>query len=144
MHNAFGLVVFVATLILIWSSDRFFEFLAATRSKQDTPEQTRTADSPCLFVSLSPCLPRQTWLYSWAVAGAYLILILAQREFFGLAKSQESPSNQGLASCLDSLEADTMAARWGRWQSVGFATSQRNPGSAFGEFSKTWNYQLGQ
>jgi exosortase len=157
-HDAFGLLLFALALVLIWSSDRFFEFLAAPTEPSE-PEAERGARGagraapprppppppppPPLPVVRLPDL-RETWLCSWPVAGAFAILILTQHEFFGLGKSQGSLSSDGVAPCLASLEADTMAARWGHWQRLAFAAASRNPGSSFGEFSRTWNYQLGQ
>jgi len=140
-HEAFGLLLFGLTLVMIWSTDRLFAFLAAP-----SPQTRRPGDSQIRRQADPTRLPdlRATWLGSWPVAAAFALLTLTQFQSFALGKRPASTPDIALVPPIETLDAETMPVRWQRWQRLAFASDRRDPGSAFGEFSKIWNYHLGQ
>jgi exosortase len=129
-HTAVGLALFALAMLLVWSTDRLLVFLTATAVE---PVPAPEAAVP----RTAPTVPAVVW----GVAGAFLLLPCAHLTLYGAERQTETASRQELNP--DGLGEESLPPRLGRWRRQGFVAASRNPGSAFGEFSRTWTYHLG-
>ena len=122
--------MFAVAVGLIWSTDQLLLFLAAgerpTANRDSEPEPLKIAPPGAIV--------------PWMVAVPYLALIVFHLNVYGMGEGPPTPSG-AVAGSLDALDVETLPAQVGPWQRRQFAVQTRNPGSAFGEVSKTWTYQ---
>jgi exosortase len=142
-HKALGLGLFALTLVLVWSTDRLLSFLAGAATRQASGN-----GSGCVPAVAGPSGRalegglQSTWLGSLTVAGVFGALGLANVYLNGVGPDADaSLRSQPVADNLARMAEDTMAEHVGGWRRHGFAEATRNPGSAFGEFSKVWIYR---
>jgi hypothetical protein len=84
----------------------------------------------------------RTWLGSWGVVGLYGLLFLAHVALNGVwpdGGGEPGPA----ATAVARLTATALPAEVDGWRQERFAKQSRNPGSAYGEFSRTWTYRRG-
>lgn len=141
-HEALGLVLFALALGLIWSTQRLILFLTVPAPVPNAPPVEEIPPEPTTWPDL-----RKTWLAGpTAVLGFGMLAVL-----HAVAMWNQGPGNRyqpdAVAACLDMLSEETLPAQWEQWQRLNTGPEhflrRRNPGSAFGEFSKTWTYVLG-
>ena len=137
-HEALGAAVFGVALALVWSTDRFLLFLLSPTASAALRPASAVASSEGA-TSL-----RKIPLAIWPVVAAYLLLLIAHFALYGGAVSEVKTTAGPVPAVVEKLDADSLPAQFEHWQRLGFAADARNPGSAFGEFSKTWSYQNGQ
>jgi exosortase len=140
-HEACGFLLFGLALLLVWSTDGLLLFLLGPGV---TPGREPVAVPPRVEPATRLPAFRRTWLASPAVAVVYAFLVAAQWPSFGLSGAAAAPAGPSSGPVLDTLSAETLPARWERWERLGFTTETRNPGSNFGETSKVWAFHLGQ
>jgi exosortase len=132
-HEAFGLVLFVVAVGLIASTDQLLLFLTHPGSAPGAAAGPAAMGVP----AAGPAVPAGAWL----AAAAFLGLGAA---YAGLHVLGDGPAGGAAAPAfLDDLAAETLPAQVGPWRRRDFSTQTRNPGSAFGETSRTWSYQDG-
>jgi exosortase len=139
-HDALGLVLFGLALLLIWSTDRLFLFLSAPAAEapgaNEAPAENTEA-TPTRWPDLS-----RTWLAAWPTAcffGALCVAYLGLYGFHGGATPEGD-----VPAWVATVDTKTLPEALGKWQRQKYASPTRNPGSAFGEFSRAWTYGLGQ
>jgi exosortase len=137
-HEALGAAVFGVALALVWSTDRFLLFLLSPTASAVPRPASAVASSEGATAS------RKVPLAIWPVVAAYLLLLIAHFALYGGAVPEAKATTGPIPAVVEKLDADSLSARFEHWQRLGFAADTRNPGSAFGEFSKTWSYQNGQ
>jgi hypothetical protein len=135
-HEALGAGVFGLALALVWSSDRFLLFLTSSTAP-------RPASTPVPTSVEGAAAPRGVPAGAWAIAVAYLLLLIAHFSLYGGGAEGKAAAGP-VTAAVEKLETESLPARYEHWQRMSFAADTRNPGSAFGEFSKTWSYQNGQ
>ncbi len=79
----------------------------------------------------------------WVGAAAYLSLLIAHFGLYGTAVAEGPTAGGPVAAAVEPLGADSLPDRFEGWQRLDYAPTTRNPGSAFGENSRTWTYQAG-
>src|SRR5439155_10858871 len=57
---------------------------------------------------------------------------------------EENGTPTSLPTAVQALDTEVLPAQVASWERQGFTTETRNPGSAFGEVSRIWNYRRGQ
>jgi exosortase len=140
-HEGLGLLLFAIALGLLWSTDRLLQFLLVP-GKMSAVEKTPGA-------SLNPGQdPGRTERFSvglagWGVGVAYAALLAAHVALYGFGVGEEN-AGAGPATAVQAAEGDVLPAQVASWERQGFKVETRNPGSAFGEFSRIWNYHCGQ
>ncbi len=142
-HETLGAGLFVAVLALVWSTDRFLLFLAApSTAAAPKPAAPRPAPSN---VPAEAARPRAGLAVGWTFAVLYFLLFLAHFGLYGAAAAAPGgPAGGGpVAGAVERLAADSLPDRFERWQRTRYDPATRDPGSAFGEQSKTWTYQAG-
>jgi exosortase len=141
-HDVLGFGLFAAALGLIWSTNRLLLFLTAPIQPAYVSRPT-TEDAPA---TLWPDL-RTTWL-----AGPAPLLgfgLLAALHWVAVWQTPAGPAYHpnAVAAGLDRLTPEALPPKWEGWPRLPVSaedfTKQRNPGSAFGEFSKMWPYAVG-
>jgi exosortase len=137
-HDAFGLVLFTGALLLIWSTDRLLLFLAPARVRPPQPRDAAEGQA-----SSAPAEPRSAWIGAWAIAVAYGTLAVGHVSLYGLEFLERAASGGTVSASVEQLQADSLPAQLAKAEQKAFATESRNTGSAYGEFSKSWTYQLG-
>jgi exosortase/archaeosortase family protein len=139
-HDTLGFVLFAIALGLIWSSDRLLMFLASSRSASATPAPSDDANGQTASIGWGDLLAgvRGSWLASWLAGGAFGVLLAAHLVVhgFGSATVTAVPSVD-----MSRLRADSLPESLDGWKREKFEAVSRNPGSAFGEFSRTWTYR---
>ena len=146
-HDVLGLSLFALALVLVWSTDRLLAWLAGAGTtppgKKAAPADTQNNGVALAQAESSPAvILGRTWLSSWTVAGAFgalLLLSLLLRD--GGAEAGSLLAEDAVAASLPTLTADSLPKTIGLWERQQFAEESRNPGSAFGEFSRVWTYQ---
>jgi exosortase len=139
-HEAVGFAVFAAVLALVASTDKLLQFLGQTPAPRAAPPPP--GDSPAGATAPGPesrPAPRP-WFASWPVAVAFLLLAVFHVWAYGGVVPREWPA---AGEAVAALGAETLPARCADWERQGFTTETRNPGSAYGEFSRTWGYGHG-
>jgi exosortase len=139
-HEAVGLGLFALALALVWSTDRLLAFLASTGGG---PPAGARADRAAVSADAAPerrrAWPGQACL---AVAGVFGVLVAANVYLNGFGTAADAPAHsQPVTDSLAGMTRETLTEKSGEWRLHGFAEETRNPGSAFGEFSKTWVYR---
>jgi exosortase len=140
-HEALGMLLFAVALGLLWSTDRLLQFLLAP-SKEKTPVSTLHESIP----AAENAGRRASFAFGlavWGAGAAYAILLVAHVALYGTGLTDNSVSGP-TAAALPDLDADTLPAQVASWERQGFTTETRDPGSAFGEVSRIWQYRLGQ
>jgi exosortase len=136
-HDAVGFALFTVALLFLWSTDRLLLFFfgrpeAPAAAGEEVPPEGR-------FLGAA----RRTWLASWSVACLYGLVLLLHVSCYGLW-ADEGPGPDGpVSAALGRLTEAALPERLGEWRRKDFGELQRNPGSAYGEFSKLWTYQQG-
>jgi len=163
-HDLLSLVVFIATLGLIASTDCLLYFLPASvrfwRARwADWGDRTATWMVPdpdprsALDLGAPTRLPglRETWLGSWTVAVSFGFVGLVQvvgwmvvppRQNGTDARFANPWSGSVNASSLQALKPDALPARSGNFRREDFKTETRWAGSSLGEMSRYWRYQF--
>ncbi len=144
-HDVFGFLLFGIALLLIWSTDRFLRFLFSPIDESLlAPESAIPSSAKKVLIDRKPTtFPDGIGLLtSWGLMLPALLLAVLQVDIL-LADGMVAP-NLSPAKSLDQLSGATLPKEWGRWKQVEFETRTRNPGSYFGEVSKTWMYELGR
>jgi exosortase len=135
-HEAVGFGLFAVVLALVVSTDKLLQFLAEARPTVPSPGAFPA--EPTAPVPVSPA--RRPWFASWPVALAFLLPAAFHVWAYGGVVAREWPT---AGEAVASLDGDSLPARCADWERQGFATETRNPGSAYGEFSRTWSYAHG-
>jgi exosortase/archaeosortase family protein len=138
-HEAFGLGLFALALLLLVSTDQLLGFLLAPPGGQPEREPT---PAPALEQEEAP--RPSAWWAIWPFAVGYAGLLAAHVVLYGGPVTAAASDGGAIGAAVEALNAASLPAEVGRWQRQGFATEHRNPGSAFGEFSKLWRYQQGE
>jgi exosortase len=139
-HEALGAGMFVAALGLIWSTDRLLLFLAAPSVPPKAAAAGPAAGDTPRTVGADP---GKGVAVTWAFAAAYLILLAIHVGLYGGVEASAPAANDSMAAAVDKLDADSLPERLERWSRQGYYPESRNPGSEFGEHSKTWTFQAG-
>src|SRR5262249_8371272 len=108
-----------------------------------SPPTPDNAQSGAPARSISLAATEGTWLASWVVAGVYGLLVLAHVGAYGFGVGSGTDRTGRVASSLGRLTSPTRPERGGEWRRQHFAEQSRNPGSAYGEFSRVWTYRRG-
>lgn len=145
-HEALGMGLFALALVLVWSTDRLLAFLAGMRNVPAGELPGRGTAAPIAFAPAAQPAPQgqlgSTWLGSWPIAGMFLALGVVNVQWNGPGVALGAAfQGDTVAASLSGMKDETLAARAGEWRRQKFAEESRNPGSAFGEFSKIWVYQ---
>jgi len=163
-HDLLSLVVFIATLGLVASTDCLLYFLPASvrfwrACWADWGGRTATWMVPdpdprsALDLGAPTRLPglRETWLGSWTVAVSFGFVGLVQvvgwmvvppRQNGTDARFANPWSGSVNASSLQALKPDALPARSGNFRREDFKTETRWAGSSLGEMSRYWRYQF--
>ena len=140
-HEALGAGLFVAVLALVWSTDRLLLFLAAPAAT--APPKPAAGPAAPASADAGPRRPPRSVPAVWAFGVLYALLLLAHFGLYG-APAADAPAEGGpVAAAVERLDAASMPDQFERWQRLNYAPATRNPGSAFGENSRTWSYQAG-
>jgi exosortase len=139
-HDLLGFVLFAVALALIWSSDRLL-MIGAYRKKANVlpgsrlPETTPEEPNGAMESQLAG-----TWLNSYKVGVAFGLL-LAWHVLLHYAPNAPStlaavdggpdPQRLNLGSLPEQIDG---------WKRDKFADEHRNPGSAYGEYSRIWTF----
>jgi exosortase len=138
-HDAVGFALFALALVLVWSTDRLLLFLGGSVPPANTQAPAPAAPTP---VSFTGC--ERSWLTSRTVACLYGLLLVAHFALYGPWTDAGAPASGPVAAALPNLAATTLPARSGEWRQENYAKQSRNPGSAYGEFSRAWTYRRGR
>jgi exosortase len=139
-HEALGYGLFAAALVLIWSTDRMLLFLTPARWR---PSPAPATEAPAVAdeqPAVAQAGLRGSWLNSWLAAGAFGLLLVGHVTLNTFAGDGQ-PALAGNALHIAALDKDSLPQKLDGWQSDKFYAETRNPGSAFGEFSRTWSYR---
>jgi exosortase len=134
-HEVLGLLCFGLAVALLWSTDQLLTFLLAPAAGQ-----AETAPPPADTAGTPPGR-RPPWGLALAAAVAFLPLAVAHQALYGLPGGT---GGQHEASSLGALDAGALPDRLAGWKCEDFRAESRRPGSAFGEFSRTWTYRNGR
>jgi exosortase len=134
-HDAFGLLLFLAAVGLIASTDQLLGFLLAPAAAAELPVSSSGPAKP------GPRRGTLTWLVT-LVAPAYLLLVAGHTLVHGWSEP-ESEGVSSPASIVERLGGDLLPERMGLWQRQEFQIQTRDAGNFFGEHSRTWIYRHG-
>src|SRR5262249_50744106 len=130
--------LFGVALLLIWSTDRLLKFLVPAWRTNPPPLDKPAPDATDAAAVVSAV--GRSWLCSRVVAGAFGVLLAAHLFLYGLPHSAAGVS-EDYAELPAKLTDDTLPKDLDGWTLDKATSEQRNPGSAYGEFSRTWNYR---
>ncbi|MFO0810539.1 MAG: exosortase U [Gemmataceae bacterium] len=145
-HEALSIALFVVATLLTGSTDCLFRLIfvqfAAWRARG------RADDEAVNEVEVTPkptiSRPRDfawSWMGTTMCSLAFLGLAGA---YWGLnGSSAIGQMTVTIARHMDRFGAELLPDRVGDWQRTEFRPETRNPGSAFGEFSRVWTYRHG-
>jgi exosortase len=137
-HDAFGLALFGLALLLVASTDQLLGFLLAPGPGR------KVADGAPRLAPPAPALTPLARSVTWAFAAAYAALLAAHLALYGFAVGGGPATGGAMAAAVETLEAAGLPSEAGGWRRQEFTTEHRNPGSAFGEFSRIWTYRQGE
>ncbi len=136
-HDTLGYALFAVALGLIWSTDRLLMFLTPARWRRtepaiaNVPKPGEETDRAAAVASL-----RGSWMNSWIAGTAFALLLAGHVALYTLpAKAQ--PVQPGESLDLAKIDKSALGELDG-WRCEKYFEETRNPGSAFGEFSKLW------
>jgi exosortase/archaeosortase family protein len=138
-HQALGAGLFAAVLGLIWSTDRFLLFLTAPSG----PPKSAAGRFPAAETPRPAAAPRTAGAAAWVLAVGYLVLLAAHLWSYAKAEAAGQATEDRMAPLVAKLDAEAFPDRIDRWRRQNYVPESRDPGSAFGEHSKTWTYQAG-
>lgn len=141
-HTVVGLALFALAMFLVWSTDRLLVFLTAPATEpvaQAEPAGRSDTRQPPTEVPAPPTAPAVPAVV-WVASAAFLLLPCAHLALYGAPLPTATAGQPELNP--EGLHEESLPAQQGRWRRQGFAAASRNPGSAFGEFSRTWTYHL--
>src|SRR5262249_31416119 len=130
-HDALGFGLFAVVLALVASTDKLLQFLAPPAAPPAGPAPP--PDAP------REGRPPRPWFASWPWAVAFLLLGAFHLWAHGGVGSHDAAAGESLVALGD----EAVPPRCATWERQAFATETRTPGSAFGEFSRTWTYARG-
>ena len=142
-HQIFGVLLFLMTLFMLWSTDRFLMFLGQSslpeRRTAPLPMTADNAESGWRFAIAQP----GAWMQSFAIAGLFGFLLLLQgMDLFSILVRALTPARR-VAKLYQGVDADTMPEKVGMWTRVGkFETPVRPPGDVMGQYSRVWSYRV--
>jgi exosortase len=141
-HDAVGFALFALALLFLWSTDRLLLFFLGRPATAEpaAAETGERAEPEGRFFGVA----RTTWLASWSVACLYGLVLLLHLTFYGPWAGERAGPEGPVSAALGKLSAESLPERIGEWRRSDFGGLQRNPGSAYGEFSKLWTYRLGK
>jgi exosortase len=132
-HDAFGLALFAAAVLLIVSTDQLLNFLFLPSGSRSRVEDDFSLDSPPY--------PAARLRWPAVLAGpAFLLLLAGHVSVYGWGADQ-GVEGEAARAALDTLDADTLPPRLDPWQRQEFQTQTRDAGSFFGERSWVWRYR---
>jgi exosortase len=138
-HEALGILSFAVCLLLVWSTHHLLLFVTPGRRRR--AGQTDAGSAPAAPDPGPTQLPdwRLTPLAGWVVPLAYGVLAVVQLPswvpFLGLGDGPPS------AWRLTHVSEDTLPARLGTWERVGFETEERDWRDWWGRYSHRWSYR---
>jgi exosortase len=137
-HELLGFGCFGLAVLLIWSTDRLVLFLLPRSAPAlPVPRPVAVVDSALGGQALQGLIR----VVSLPMAVAFGLLFLLHGATYGLAPAAISTE---IVPAMAEIGKDTLPREIAGWRRRGFATETRNPGSAFGEYSKSWVYEFGQ
>jgi exosortase len=134
-HDVFGLALFAIAVGLLWSTDQLLLFLA-TPSTTPAPTPATAPDVDSVPAS-GP--PRGVLL---AAVAAFLALGAGHVVYYGFAGEEVASGGPPLER-FDRFSEDGLPARVAGWHRADFRADSRRAGSAFGDWSRSWNYYKG-
>lgn len=141
-HEALGYALFAVAVMLTWSTDRFLMFLTPPRWRQRPAapgSQVAASEEPGRTGAWAP-LVRGSWLQSRLAAGACGLLLVGHFVFY-VMNAEGAPALAAAPVHLDRLDKSALPENLDGWRREKFFEETRNPGSAFGEFSRYWVYR---
>jgi exosortase/archaeosortase family protein len=144
-HQIFGIVLFLLTLFMLWSTDRFLMFLG----QSDLPKR-RTEPMPATSESLQSSwrmtLAQPTaWLMSYGIAGAFGVLVAMQALDLYALFVRLPYSGSALAKLYEDVDLNTMPERFGPWhRGPDLQKLARPAGDPLGQYSRAWHYRANQ
>lgn len=147
-HEALGIAVFVAAVLLMASTDRLFLEVAgrfaawrARRAEARGEAADQLPEVPTPAPATGPWRPSLGWSAgaTLVVAAAFVALGAAQ-----LALAAPAAAATGsIVERLNRLTAESLPERMGDWRRAEFRSERRSPGSQFGEYSRVWLFSQG-
>ncbi len=137
-HELLGLGCFLLVVLLIWSADRLGLFLVPRPAQPATP--LPPPPPPPVAPAALDAVRAAGRLLSWPMAVAFGLLFALHTATYGLT-ADVGPAE--VLPAIARLDQGTLPEELAGWKRAGFITEERDTGSAYGEHSKVWSYQLG-
>jgi exosortase len=143
-HDVLGFALFAVALALIWSTDRLLLAIAPSRITPDdppggnlpVPEKTPEEE----YRGLMESQLAETWLNSRLVGAAFGLLLLSHVLLGNIPHASSAMTAIDGAPDPARLNKQSLPEQIDGWKQGAFTEERRNPGSAFGEYSKIWKY----
>jgi exosortase len=134
-HDMLGVACFLLAVCLIWSTDRFLLFLKPRWSNEADAFSKSSAPAPIasFFAGLSRSL-------AWPAAIAFVVLLGVHLTAHGLGL-MEGFGTPELLPTIATINAESLPGVMGKWKQAKYEERKGIPGSAYGEFSKRWEYR---
>ena len=145
-HTGLGLLAFAVTLLSVLSADQLLLFLFLPAPWQRAiPLSVLKANSVWLPTLSAPVetQPRRLPASLCVFATTFAALGLVQWWWFWPGWTPSGVSGTVPGERLESLGADALPARLGKWQFVDYSVKQRERGDQYGDRSLMWHYQRG-
>lgn len=153
-HDALGFVIFVVMVGLVWSTDRMLLFFLGTikaiilwrresmrRRLEEKLQQNRPRD---LGKTHWPDLS-STWIRSIPIMGCLVLIAGVNGMLFTRGMFELPPlSADRMIETFGQIQENFLPSRVERWEMQGFKTDQRKAGDINGDYSRTWQYRLGE
>jgi exosortase len=137
-HDALGFVLFGVALGLIWSTDRLLVFLTPRRKNKALSPDPAVQEYEAPGAATLAARLSKSWMGSKTVAAAFAVLLVLHLGFYtwpGLTAVARA------SVAVVDLPESALPEDLRGWQRLKVSDDTRNPGSSFGEFSKTWIYR---
>ncbi len=137
-HEVFGMLLFLVAVTLLWSTDRFLLFVFSSAESSGSKQNPSTEQEPSHQENgrRGPALS----VTAWPFVVAFLGILLARTIVHGLPSSNASESSEAIVERAATLDEEAVPLKIGDWTRTQHRESTRNPSSAYGEFSKTWQF----
>lgn len=147
-HEVFGTLLFIVTLALIWSTDRFLLFLDPIgwfRGALPSSSPSRAARTSMVEKVRWPDVERLIFT-GWPAALAFVLLafvqvgVLVASRAPGIAENERGP----LVEAVSRLEENSLPPNLAGWTRDGFNVIKRDRNDTNGEHSRFWRYRKGR
>lgn len=148
-HEVFGTFLFVITLALIWSTDRFLLFLDPIGWFRGALASSTPNRAPVRNVAPErvrwPQADRLVFL-GWPAALAFVVLAVVQVGVLVAARTPNIAENERgpLVEAVHKLDVNSLPPNMKGWVRDGFDTVHRDRNDSNGEHSRYWRYRKGR